>query len=273
MAGETVGSLAVQFLIGERTVRRYVNEVANAVIHHLAAQYMPLPQTTEEWLAISDEFEKNRNFPHTIGSIDGKHCRVVKPDNSGSQYYNYKHFFSVVLLAVVDADYRFIYCQCGSYGAESDGGVFKESKLSKYVEGNLLNIPEPKDILGFGKIPYFFIGDAAFAQSSFVLKPYSGIFLSADKENFNKRLSSARMVVEQAFGILSNTFRFLLNGIYAEPENVENQVLSACVVMNIMRYFSDKRGKGSFDLTFVPMNDDGDVQTNYRDVLKEILFF
>ena len=40
------------------------------------------------------------------GAIDGKHCRVVKFDNHGRILFNYKGYHSVVLLAVVDADYK-----------------------------------------------------------------------------------------------------------------------------------------------------------------------
>lgn len=201
ICGETVGALSISFLIGETTVRRYVNQVSDAVILHLSAEYMPMPKTENEWLYIAEQFEKQRKFPHVIGSIDGKHCRVVKPDNSGSLFYNYKHFYSVVLLAVCDAEYKFIYCQCGSFGAESDGGIFNESMLHKWLEDDALKIPPPRDILGFGKLPYYFIGDAAFAQSSRILKPYAGTFLDHDKERFNERLSSTRMVIEQTFGM------------------------------------------------------------------------
>jgi len=63
--------------------------------------------------------------------------KVQDPPNSGSKFFNYKHSFSVVLLALVDARYKFIVVDIGSYGRNSEGRIFAHSKLGKYLETHL----------------------------------------------------------------------------------------------------------------------------------------
>ena len=63
-----------------------------------------MPSSAEEWMSIAEEFEAKWNFPNCIGAIDGKHCSIMAPGNTGSLHFNYKGFFSVVLMGLVDAN-------------------------------------------------------------------------------------------------------------------------------------------------------------------------
>nr|CAI5851850.1 unnamed protein product [Callosobruchus analis] len=93
---------------------------------------MPVP-AKEDFQTISDCFEKVWNFPHCTGAIDGKHVRINCPKNSGSLYYNYKSFYSVVLQGVADANYKFIAVDVGGYGKQSDGGTFQASDFYESI--------------------------------------------------------------------------------------------------------------------------------------------
>lgn len=74
---------------------------------------MPMP-TVENFRKNADKFSFRWNYPHAVAAIDGKHVRIKCPSNSGSLYFNYKEYFSVVLLALVDSDCKFVAIDVGS---------------------------------------------------------------------------------------------------------------------------------------------------------------
>ena len=78
-------------------------------------------------------FEK-WNFPHCLGSIDGKHVVIQKPRNAGALYHNYKQTESIVLMAIVDADYKFLAIDVGQPGSHSDGGIWQSSEFGRGLE-------------------------------------------------------------------------------------------------------------------------------------------
>ena len=110
-----------------------------------------------------------------------------------------------MLLAIADADYKFLYVDVGARGAGSDGGVFNHTPIRRLLEEGTLGLPEPEALPGSDVIvPYFLVGDDAFPLRNWLTKPYPHRGLARDKRIFNYRLSRARRVVENAFGILSS---------------------------------------------------------------------
>ena len=181
-------------------------------------------------------FEERWNLPNCIGALDGRHIQIVPPKNSGSLYYNYKHTFSTVLMALVDADYRFLYVDVGSNGRVSDGCVFRGCTLFNALENDIAGIPKAQPLPGEEvETNFFIVADEAFALTEYLLKPYPHRNLSLEKRVYNYRLSRARRVVENAFGILANRFRVFRSPIQLEPPKVEEIVLATCALHNFLR--------------------------------------
>lgn len=194
-----------------------------------------MPATEEDWLATESGF--HQRFPHCIGAIDGKHVVLQAPINSGSEYYNYKKSFSIVLLALVNNNYCFMFADVGCQGRISDGGVLKHSLLWHKMSNNLLRLPAPSPLQnGTVDLPYVFLGDGAFALHNNLMKPYPGAHQEGTKERiFNKKLSSARVVVENVFGVLSSVFRVLRKPLLLEPEPAITVVMACIVLHNFLR--------------------------------------
>jgi hypothetical protein len=95
-----------------------------------------LPKSNCEWKAVAEQFLTKWNFPHCLGSIDGKRVQIKAPESSGSMYFNYKGTFSIVLLGVANANHNFIYAEVRCQGRISDGGVFKYTSMRKFNKEN-----------------------------------------------------------------------------------------------------------------------------------------
>lgn len=159
----------------------------------------------------------------------------MKPWNSGSIYFNYKHFFSIVLMAVVDANYEFLYCDVGAEGQSADGGTWNACDLHKAMDNGDVQFPPDLQLTEDISLPMHFIADDAFPMSERIIKPFSHRHLTQRQIIFNYRLSRARRVVENAFGIISSRFRVLRGEIQMNVADATNVVLSICVLHNMLR--------------------------------------
>lgn len=123
--GDAYRSMRFNFRVPHNSISILVREVSEAIYQEYKEQVWTRPHTPEEWKEVEQGFANRWNFHHCVGALDGKHVAIQKPKNSGSRYYNYKNFFSVILMAAVDANYSFIWCSLGHPGRMSDAGIFK----------------------------------------------------------------------------------------------------------------------------------------------------
>ena len=177
------------FRVGTSTISGIVNDVCTTLWNVLHEEFLPIPTKTQ-WEEIAKGFELKANFPHCLGAIDGKHIRTRKPEHSGSLYFNYKDYYSIVLLEIVDTGYRFVYVDIGSYGKHCDSYILKNSVFWKKLNDGSLQIPDPKPLTESGDIvPFVLVGDEAFALHNNLLLPFGGTHLDERKQIFNYRLS------------------------------------------------------------------------------------
>nr|CAI5864827.1 unnamed protein product [Callosobruchus analis] len=229
--GDSYESLMYLFQVSYSTISLIVPEVCEA-ISSVLKDYIKVPKDALEWKDVARNFEIKWNFPHSIGAIDGKHVQIICPANSGTEYFNYKKTFSIVLMAIVDGNYCFQYVHIGCQGRMSDGGVYKNTSFHKALQENQLNIPMPESLPGREKLtPYVFVADDAFALTINFMRPYAGQLSQSPERVFNYRLSRARRIVENAFGIMASVFRVFRKPMQLKVDNVE-KITKACVYLH-----------------------------------------
>lgn len=169
--GDSARSKHFEYWLEESTVHKIINETCQALWFALD-QIVLKPKDRISWEQISEEFMTKWQFPNCVGALDGHHIGIQSTPNSGSAFYNYKQFFSIVLLATCDANYKFTWPLSG------------------------------KDI----PFPCVFVGDEAFPLNTYLMRPYSYKTRGGLIENiriFNYRLSRCRRTIENAFGIFT----------------------------------------------------------------------
>lgn len=158
---------------------------------------IPIP-SEEQWNHIAEQFYEKWNFPNCIGALDGKYVVIESPAHSGSKYFSYKKTFSIVLLALVDADYKFLIVDIGGLGKNSDGNIFANFNFGKALVENKLNLPSDKPFPETEEEAqaHVIVADAAFPLGRHLMRPYPSNQAAIDEEKkiFNYRLSRARRV-------------------------------------------------------------------------------
>lgn len=164
-------------------------------------------------------------IPGIVGAIDGCHIAIKAPPHNSVDYYNRNNYHSVVLQAVCNDKKQFIDIFVGMPGRVHDARVFRQSNLHDLLTRDNIAISENEHLLG----------DAAYPLLPCLLKPYrDNGHLNETQVRFNKRMSSIRSMIEQAFGLLKCKFRRLKYLDMAKIDFVPTVITAACVLHNFI---------------------------------------
>ncbi len=235
-AGDSYRSLMYGFRVAHNSIVPIVPQVCEAIVAEFGPELLSCPQTEEGWLSVAKDFSDKWQLHHCLGALDGKHVAINCPPDRGSLYYNYKGFHSIILMALVDANYKFLWVEVGAHGSAGDAHIFNNGELKEAIDSQAIHFPPPEPLPHDDKdMPYFIVGDDAFALRSWLQKPFSNRQLTMKQRVFNYQLSRARRVVENAFWILSNRFRCMQRTLQQRPKVVGSMVLACICLHNLLR--------------------------------------
>ena len=263
-------SIAEMTGLGVSTVCCIVSDVANAIVETLwkseVTTYMPKSEI--EFYQKISEMEQLWQFPCCWGAIDGCHIPIKCPPGglqSCKEYHNFKNFYSIVLMAMVDAKYRFTWGSCGFPGNSHDSVILQSTDLWEQLQEKeyLPNIA--KQINGI-EVPPLILADSAFQLKSWLMKPYTNSKLTEKERYFNYRLSRARMITECAYGQLKGRWRILMRKCESLPEEVKIITLACMVLHNICISKGDVLPR-TLDITIDPNTNQRRERSEIRDIL------
>ena len=192
--------------LGTSTVCEIIVEVSSAIVSTLWQSSVAklFPSNLLELEESMTSFEELWQFPCCFAAVDGCHLPIKCPIGgleSAKEYYNFKNFYSIVIMAMVDAKKRFIWASSGFPGNSHDAIIFQSTHIFKEIsEDNL--IPEVERNYNGSNFSPMILGDSAFPFATWLMKPYSNSVFTPQQRYFNYRLSRARMIIECAFGEL-----------------------------------------------------------------------
>lgn len=199
----------------------------------------------EEAKRTASYFKRKNNFPGIIGCIDGSHIPIAKPAQQHEAYINRKGFHSLILQAVCSEKRKFIDVECGKYfhyryvdsqsfyelivgypGSMHDARVLRRTYLGQILQNN------PEEIIFTNEM--HLLGDSAYPLSNSLLTPYrDNGNLNQIQKRYNFKLSSNRIRIEHAFGILKARFRILKYINVHNTSNIPKIILACCILHNL----------------------------------------
>lgn len=178
--------------MGSSTVGGIVKAVCKCLWKVFQPLHMPIP-TTLDYQCIAERFIQFGNSPTALEQLTENMLELSVLAILDPMYYNYNHYFSIILQAVADDHFKFVCIDVGGYGEKSDGGTFAASDVGRFLNSNKLAIPGNKELPSTNvEVPHVFIADEAYLLKENIMKPFSKRRLGESEEIFNKRLSTAR---------------------------------------------------------------------------------
>ncbi|KAL4034852.1 hypothetical protein IC575_003521 [Cucumis melo] len=164
-----------------------------------------------------------------LGALDGTYIKVNVPAGDRPTFRTRKGEIATNVLGVCDTKGDFVYVLAGWEGSAADSRILRDA-ISRE---NGLQVPKG----------YYYLCDAGYPNAEGFLAPYRGQRYHLQewrgatnaptnaKEYFNMKHSSARNVIERAFGVLKGRWAILRGKSYY-PLQVQCRTILACALLH-----------------------------------------
>ena len=201
--------VANAFGLGRSTVSTIIRQVTHVISSYLGPKFIKLPNSAQDVETLASRFYATHGFPQCIGAVDGTHFSIKQPCENHTDYINRKGRYSLNVQAVCDYKYNFIDVVIKWPGSVHDGRIFANSLINQKLRDKVIP-PCPKVIVdGKDPVQICILGDPAYPLLPHVMKEFPNGGSTPKEQFFGYRLSSARMVIECAFGRLKGRFGIL----------------------------------------------------------------
>ena len=182
----------------------------------------------------------NCEIPQSFGAIDSAHI-FIKGSNCERKfdYYRRKQKYSINTQTVVVANFYFLDVTISFPGRMHDTRVFGQTNLFKRAKsGEILHVPVKK--IRNVEVRSLILGDGGYPPRNWLAKPFNfTTALSRKEKSFNRVLSSSRVSVERAFGLLKARWRCLLTTLDANIEHMPDLVICCFILHNFCQMNGD----------------------------------
>jgi hypothetical protein len=220
----TVGDL---FGVAESTAAVIFNEVCKILVSAFYDQFVKLPRDSSEWKQELRNFLENWEFP-CVGAWDGFHVYI---STKLKNYFSFKKRYSVSCMGFIASNKKFFWAAVGAPGSTHDSRLLRSCTIFDEIQKGCVFPNAVLRTSEYGDIPFITVGDSAFPRLSWLMKPYDGSTRDPRKRYFNKRLCSARVVTEHAYGMLKGRWRVLYKKTECRLKNIRH-IIMACIALH-----------------------------------------
>lgn len=218
----SVGKVARNMGISNGTVVLYTSRVIVAILS-LGSAFIKCP-SSHEGKKTSDYFEENHKLKGCVGVLDGTFVNLCqKPGVVPETFWSRKQRYSMNLQILCNHKREIIYYHVGYPGSCHDSTCFSHTDIYKHPEKYFSN----------GE---YLLADCGYALGSNAIVSYRSP--RGDQLEFNRKFSSARIIVEHVMGLLKGRWSSLrgLRVQIQKKEDIEsvNQWIVAILILHNM---------------------------------------